>query len=171
MFLHDRDREPFAGELMNISFTLIVNDQRHTVTTDPERPLLQVLREDLKLTGPKLGCGEGQCGACTVLIAGQRNHSCILPVKDVADKAITTIEGLGTGGKLHPVQEAFEEEGAMQCGFCTSGMILSAVSLFNEKPKPTDADIILWMTPQICRCCAYPRILKAVQRVAAEARR
>jgi aerobic-type carbon monoxide dehydrogenase small subunit (CoxS/CutS family) len=156
---------------MNASFTLIVNDQRHTVTTDPERSLLQVLREDLKLTGPKFGCGEGQCGACTVLIAGQRNHSCILPVKDAADKPITTIEGLSTGGKLHPVQAAFEEERAMQCGFCTSGMILSAVALFNEKPKPTDAEILAWLNPQICRCCSYPRILKAVQRSAAQAQR
>jgi len=171
MFSHDRDHDPIVGEFMNTSFTLIVNGQSHVVTTDPERPLLQVLREDLKLTGPKLGCGEGQCGACIVLIAGQRNHSCILPVKDAAGKPITTIEGLASGGKLHPVQEAFEEEGAMQCGFCTSGMILSAIALFNEKPKPTPPEILSWMNPQICRCCGYPRILKAVERVAAQARR
>ena len=154
---------------MDMPFTLIVNGQRHTVTTDPQRPLLQVLREDLKLTGTKLGCGEGQCGACTVLIGGKRNHSCLLTVKEADGKAITTIEGLSTGGKLHPVQEAFVQEGAMQCGFCTSGMILSTVALLSEKPKPTDDEVLSWMNPQICRCCGYPRILKAVQRVAAQA--
>src|SRR5512137_1695949 len=114
---------------MDTTVTLIVNGQRHTLTTAPQRPLLQVLREELKLTGPKLGCGEGQCGACTVLIEGKREHSCILPIRDAAGKAITTIEGLGAGDKLHPVQEAFLAEGAMQCGFCTSGMILATVAL------------------------------------------
>ena len=154
---------------MDTPFTLIVNGQRHTLTTDPQRPLLQVLREDLKLTGTKLGCGEGQCGACTVLIGGRRNHSCLLPVKDADGQAITTIEGLSAGGKLHPVQEAFVQEGAMQCGFCTSGMILSTVALLSEKPRPTEAEILSWMNPQICRCCGYPRILKAVQRAVAQA--
>jgi aerobic-type carbon monoxide dehydrogenase small subunit (CoxS/CutS family) len=154
---------------MDMPFTLIVNGQRHTVTTDPQRPLLQVLREDLKLTGTKLGCGEGQCGACTVLIGGKRNHSCLLTVKEADGKAITTIEGLSTGGKLHPVQEAFVQEGAMQCGFCTSGMILSTVALLSEKPKPTDDEVLSWMNPQICRCCGYPRILKVVQRAVAQA--
>jgi aerobic-type carbon monoxide dehydrogenase small subunit (CoxS/CutS family) len=153
------------------TFTLTVNGQRHTVTTEPQRPLLEVLREDLHLTGPKLGCGEGQCGACTVLVEGQRDHSCILPIREAAGKAITTIEGLGSGDKLHPVQEAFAEEGAMQCGFCTSGMIMSTVALLNAKPKPSDAEIVDWMNAQICRCCSYPRILKAVQRAVAGARR
>lgn len=153
---------------MDTPFTLIVNGQRHTLTTDPQRPLLQVLREDLKLTGTKLGCGEGQCGACTVLIGGRRNHSCLLPVKEADGKTITTIEGLSADGKLHPVQQAFVQEGAMQCGFCTSGMILSTVALLNEKPKPTEAEILSWMNPQICRCCGYPRILKAVQRAVAQ---
>jgi aerobic-type carbon monoxide dehydrogenase small subunit (CoxS/CutS family) len=156
---------------MNTTFTLTVNGKPQTVMTDPQRPLLQVLREDLKLTGPKLGCGEGQCGACTVLIDGQRNHSCILPIQDAAGKAITTIEGLSTGDKLHPVQAAFLEEGAMQCGFCTSGMILSAVALLNEKPKPTDAETLSWMNTHICRCCGYPRILKAVRRATTQAGR
>lgn len=154
---------------MDTPFTLIVNGQRLTVTTDPQRPLLQVLREDLKLTGTKLGCGEGQCGACTVLIGGKRNHSCLLTVKEADGKAITTIEGLSPGGKLHPVQEAFVLEGAMQCGFCTSGMILSTVALLSEKPKPTDDEVLAWMNPQICRCCGYPRILKAVHRAVAQA--
>jgi aerobic-type carbon monoxide dehydrogenase small subunit (CoxS/CutS family) len=156
---------------MNETFQLTLNGQPHTVTTDPQRPLLQVLREDLKVTGPKAGCGEGQCGACTVLIDGKRQHSCILPIKDAAGKAITTIEGLSTGGRLHPVQEAFLTEGAMQCGFCTSGMIVSTVALLKEVPKPTDADILAWMNPHICRCCGYPRILKAVHRAVSEAKR
>jgi len=156
---------------MDQTFQLTLNGQPHTVTTDPQRPLLQVLREDLKVTGPKAGCGEGQCGACTVLIDGKRQHSCVLPIKDAAGKAITTIEGLSVGGKLHPVQEAFLAEGAMQCGFCTSGMILSTVALLNEVPRPTNADVLAWMNPHICRCCGYPRILKAVHRAVSEARR
>jgi aerobic-type carbon monoxide dehydrogenase small subunit (CoxS/CutS family) len=154
-----------------MEITFQVNGRRHTVESDPQRPLLQVLREDLKLTGTKFGCGEGQCGACTVLIDGQRNHSCLLPVKDAANREILTIEGLGTGGKLHPVQEAFVQEGAMQCGFCTSGMILSTVALLKEKPKPTAEEIMAWMNPQICRCCGYPRILKAVHRAIAQSGR
>ncbi len=149
---------------MDQTFQLTVNGQRRTILTDPQRPLLQVLREDLKLTGPKLGCGEGQCGACMVLIEGQRQHSCLLPIQDAAGKSITTIEGLAKGEKLHPVQEAFLAESSMQCGFCTSGMILSAVALFNEKPNPADEEILSWMNPQICRCGSYPRILKAVRR-------
>ena len=156
---------------MDQTLTLTVNGKTHAVTTSPDRPLLAVLREDLKLTGPKLGCGEGQCGACTVLIDGKRQHSCVLPIKDAAGKAITTIEGLSVGGKLHPVQEAFLAEGAMQCGFCTSGMILSTVALLNEVPRPTNADVLAWMNPHICRCCGYPRILKAVHRAVSEARR
>jgi aerobic-type carbon monoxide dehydrogenase small subunit (CoxS/CutS family) len=156
---------------MDQPFHLTLNGQPHTVTTDPQRPLLQVLREDLKVTGPKPGCGEGQCGACTVLVDGKRQHSCILPIKDAAGKAITTLEGLSAGGKLHPVQEAFLAEGAMQCGFCTPGMIVSTVALLNEVPKPTDADILSWMNPHICRCCGYPRILKAVHRAVSEAKR
>ena len=156
---------------MDTTFTLTVNGQRRTVTTDPQRLLLHLLREDFKLIGPKYGCGEGQCGACTVLIDGKREHACMLPAKDAAGKSITTIEGLSTGDKLHPVQEAFLAEGAMQCGYCTSGMILSTVALLNEKPNPTDADILSWMTTQICRCCGYPKILKAVRRAVDAAKR
>ena len=151
---------------MDETYTLDVNGERHTVRTDPERPLLYVLREDLKLTGTKFGCGEGQCGACTVLLDGKRNHSCLVPVKDAAAKAITTIEGLSVGDQLHPVQEAFLEEGAMQCGFCTAGMILSTVALLNENPRPSNEEILTWMNGQICRCCSYPRILNAVRRAA-----
>ncbi len=157
-------------ELMDTTFTLTVNGKLHTITTDAERSLLHVLREDLGLTGPKYGCGEGQCGACTVLLDGKREHACLLPAKDAAGKSVTTIEGLSAGGKLHPVQEAFLAESAMQCGYCTSGMILSSVALLKEKPKPTDAEILSWMNTQICRCCGYPRILKAVHRAAAQAK-
>jgi len=154
---------------MDQPITLTVNGARQNLVTDPERPLLQVLREDLNLTGTKFGCGEGQCGACTVLIDGKRNHSCLVPIKDVAGRAVTTIEGLSHGEKLHPVQEAFIEEAAMQCGYCTSGMILSTVALLNEKPKPTEEEILAWMNPQICRCCGYPRILNAVRRSVSQA--
>lgn len=153
---------------MDKSFALIVNGRHHTVTTDPARPLLHVLREDLKLTGTKYGCGEGQCGACTVLIGGERNHACLLPIQDVAGRPITTIEGLADGDGLHPVQAAFLEEAAMQCGFCTSGMILSATALLNQRPKPDRAEIRSWMNAQICRCGSYPQILKAVERAATQ---
>ena len=156
---------------MDTTFTLTVNGQAHTVTTDPQRSLLHLLREGLGLTGPKYGCGEGQCGACTVLIEGKREHACLYPATGAAGKSVTTIEGLSQGDKLHPVQEAFLEEGAMQCGYCTPGMIMSAVALLNEKANPTDAEILLWMNTQICRCGTYPRILKAVHQAAAQAKR
>ncbi len=156
---------------MDETFAFTVNGRPQSVTTDPERPLLQVLREDLKLTGPKLGCGEGQCGACTVLVDGQRQHSCLFPVKEVAGKAVTTIEGLTADGKLHPVQEAFLAEGATQCGFCTPGMIMSTVALLKEIPEPTKAEVLTWMNGHLCRCCGYPRILKAVQRAVSELKR
>ena len=145
-----------------ISFT--VNGQPRTVTTDPGRPLLEVLREDLGLTGTKYGCGEGRCGACTVLLGGKSVRSCITPVADAEGQTILTIEGLATGEKLHPVQEAFLTEGAVQCGYCTPGMILGVVGLLNEKPNPTDAEILSRMEGHLCRCCGYPKILKAVRR-------
>jgi aerobic-type carbon monoxide dehydrogenase small subunit (CoxS/CutS family) len=156
---------------MDSTYTLTVNGQRRTVTTDSERPLLHVLREDLHLTGAKLGCGEGQCGACTVLVDGQRQHACILPIKDAAQKTVITIEGLGSGDTLHPVQQAFFEAGAMQCGFCTSGMILATVALLRQVPDPSPAEILAWMNPHVCRCCGYTRILEAVQRAASAGRR
>lgn len=156
---------------MDTTFTLTVNGQRHAVTTDSQRSLLHVLREDLHLTGAKPGCGEGQCGACTVLVDGKREHACLLPARDAGGKSVMTIEGLSTGEKLHPVQEAFLAEGAMQCGYCTPGMILSTVALLHEKPAPSDADILAWMEVQICRCCGYPRILRAVRRAVSEAKR
>src|SRR5512137_1839610 len=120
-----------------IAFT--VNGQQKTVTTDPERPLLEVIREDLQLTGTKYACGEGKCGACTVLIDGKSVMSCNTPVSKAEGKNILTIEGLAKGDTLHPVQEAFLAEGAYQCGYCTPGMILSTVALLKDKPNPTDA--------------------------------
>lgn len=151
---------------MNDTITLIVNGRKTAVITDPQRPLLDVLREDLKLTGTKYGCGRGQCGACTVLIEGKRSLSCITSVSEASNKEIITIEGLTEGGRMHPVQEAFLEEGAIQCGYCTPGMVLSAVSLLKKIPTPAESEIIEWMNPNLCRCCDYIRIVKAVQRVA-----
>ena len=157
-----------TNRIMDENFNLTVNDRRHTVKTDPKRSLLSVLREDLNITGPKYGCGEGQCGACTVLIDGRRQHSCRLPVEAAAGKSILTIEGLSPGGKLHPVQEAFLAEDAFQCGFCAPGMIMSTVALIREKPKATDAEIHSMINSHICRCCGYPKILNAVKRAVAQ---
>jgi len=150
-----------------ISFT--VNGQPRTVTTDPQRPLLEVLREDLQLTGTKYGCGEGKCGACTVLVGGQSTHSCLTPVGKVDQQKILTIEALADGQKLHPVQEAFLAESGFQCGYCTPGMIMSVVGLLLERSNPTAADIASRMEGHLCRCCGYPRILQAVKRAAAQA--
>jgi len=145
-----------------ISFT--VNGRSRSVTTDPQRPLLDVLREDLRLTGTKYGCGEGQCRACTVLLNGKSVPSCLTSVGDADKQTILTIEGLANGDALHPVQAAFLAEGAFQCGYCTAGMILGTVALLKEKPKPTEADILLQMDRHLCRCCSYPKILKAIRR-------
>jgi aerobic-type carbon monoxide dehydrogenase small subunit (CoxS/CutS family) len=147
-----------------MELTFQVNGQSRTVESDPNRPLLEVLREDLKLTGVKYGCGEGQCGACTVLVDGKRQHSCLTTAQDVAGKRVTTIEGLAQGDRLHPVQEAFLAENALQCGYCTPGMILATVALVNEKPQATDAEIVSWLNGNLCRCCGYPRILAAARR-------
>jgi aerobic carbon-monoxide dehydrogenase small subunit len=143
---------------------LTVNGQKRSVATDPDRPLLDVLREDLQLTGVKYGCGESRCGACSVLVDGKRVFSCRVPAGTVEGKAVLTIEGLARGDDLHPVQQAFLDEGAFQCGYCTPGMILAAVALLAEKPKPSDAEIASGMNRNICRCCSYPKILQAVRR-------
>jgi aerobic carbon-monoxide dehydrogenase small subunit len=156
---------------MGTTITLNVNGAERTVSTDPDRPLLDVLREDLHLTGTKYGCGEGRCGSCTVLMDGKPVRSCVLPVSLAGGKAITTIEGLAQGDKLHPIQEAFLEEGAMQCGYCTSGMILSAVALLREKPEPTDEEIVAGMDGNICRCNGYVKIMNAVRRAAGKMKR
>ena len=151
---------------MNQKISLVVNGQDRTVETDPERPLLEVLREDLHLTGAKYGCGEGRCGACSVLLGDKRMFSCSTPVKIAAGKRVTTIEGLAEGDKLHPVQQAFADAEAYQCGYCTPGMIMATVALLKNKPKPTEDEIVNWMDGNLCRCCGYPRILKAVRQAA-----
>jgi aerobic-type carbon monoxide dehydrogenase small subunit (CoxS/CutS family) len=156
---------------MDVTVTMVVNGQERTVTTDPQRPLLDVLREDLHVTGPKYGCGEGRCGACTVLMDGKRTLACVTPVSSADKKTVTTIEGLAKGDVLHPVQEAFLEEGAMQCGYCTSGMILSTVALLKENPNPTDEQIVTGMNGNICRCNNYMKIVNAVRRAAERMRR
>src|SRR5258708_19157594 len=147
--------------------TLSVNGATHPVTVDPDRSLLSVLRDDLELPGSKFGCGEGQCGACTVLIDGQPTRSCITPVGSAAGKRIRTIESLEKDGRLHPLQEAFLEADAMQCGYCTPGMIMSGVGLLEKHPHPTDAEIVRFMEGNLCRCGAYPRILAAIRKAAA----
>jgi aerobic-type carbon monoxide dehydrogenase small subunit (CoxS/CutS family) len=156
---------------MDATIAFTVNGRKRTVTTDSKRPLLDVLREDLQLTGAKYGCGEGKCGSCTVLVDGKPVFSCVTPVSEVEGKTILTIEGLATGENLHPVQEAFLAEGAFQCGYCTPGMILAAVSLLGATPQPTDEQVVAAMDGHLCRCGGYPRILKAVKRAAARAGR
>jgi aerobic-type carbon monoxide dehydrogenase small subunit (CoxS/CutS family) len=153
---------------MDSKITFTVNGQSHTVSTDPQRPLLDVLREDLQLTGTKYGCGEGQCRACTVLINGNAAASCVTPISEADKQTIVTIEGLAGGDKLHPVQEAFLAEGAFQCGYCTPGMILGTVALLNELPSPSDDDILPRVQRHLCRCCHYPKLLKAIRRAAGQ---
>lgn len=142
---------------------LHVNGARRKVSADAERSLLSVLRDDLELTGTKYGCGEGQCAACTVLVEGQPTKSCLTKVGAVAGKKIVTIEGLAPEGKLHAVQEAFLEADALQCGWCTPGMILGAVGLLQRTPHPSEREIVSGMNGHICRCGTYPRIVKAIQ--------
>jgi aerobic-type carbon monoxide dehydrogenase small subunit (CoxS/CutS family) len=144
----------------------IVNGKTQAVTSDPARPLLDVLREDLELTGCKFGCGERQCGACTVLLDGRPVFSCVTRVGSAKNRKIETIEGLGDGDQLHPVQEAFLAEGALQCGYCTPGMIMTAVALLREKPRATEDEIRSAMDRNICRCGTYLRIVRAVERAA-----
>lgn len=151
---------------MDRTITFTVNGQSRSVTTDPERPLLEVLREDLQLTGTKFGCGERQCGACTVLVNDRPVLSCSTRVATADGKTIVTIEGLSANGELHPVQEAFLEEGALQCGYCTPGMIMAAVGLLNRNPEPTEDEIRRRMQRNVCRCGGYVRILRAIQRAA-----
>ena len=151
---------------MAVSINLSVNGERRSVTTDPQRPLLDVLREDLGLTGTKYGCGEGVCGACTVLIDGKPVRSCITPAAKVEGQAIVTIEGLAEGDRLHPVQEAFAENGVLQCGYCAPGMILTTVALLRDKPQPSEQEIVEALNGIICRCCTYPTIVAAVRKAA-----
>lgn len=151
---------------MTRALQFTVNGIARSVTIDPERPLLEVLREDLALTGTKFGCGEGHCAACTVLIDGRNVMSCQTPAGEADGKTIITIEGLASDGRLHAVQEAFLAEEGYQCGYCTAGMVVATVALLNQKPNPTDAEIRTWLNGHLCRCCGYPKILNSVRRAA-----
>jgi nicotinate dehydrogenase subunit A len=144
-------------------FTLRINGRSHQIDAEPDDRLLSVLRYDLGLTGSKYGCGEGQCGACTVHVDGQAARSCTMRVADAAGKTITTIEGLASGDRLHPVQEAFVEAEAFQCGYCTPGMVMGAVSLLRTTPNPSEQDVARLMSGHVCRCGTYARIVRAVR--------
>src|ERR1035437_188253 len=143
---------------------LSVNGKARSVDTEPERPLLEVLREDLGLTGTKYGCGEGQCGSCTVLLDGKPAVSCVTTVRAAEGRKIVTIEGLAAGGELAPVQQGVFDEGAVQCGYCTPGMVLQTMALLENHPKPTDAQIVDGLNGHLCRCSDYQRIMAAVRR-------
>ncbi|HTX76460.1 MAG TPA: (2Fe-2S)-binding protein [Terracidiphilus sp.] len=144
-------------------FTLNINGKQERVTAPPDEPLLSVLRYRLDMTGTKYGCGEGQCGACTVLLNGRATRSCLTPVEAAVGANITTIEGLEQDGKLTPVQEAFLRQDAMQCGYCTAGMVMTATSLLKEEKAPSDERIVEAMNGNVCRCGTYPRIVAAVR--------
>jgi aerobic-type carbon monoxide dehydrogenase small subunit (CoxS/CutS family) len=146
---------------------LHINGTKRRVVADPDRSLLSVLHEDLDLTGAKYGCGEGQCGSCTVLVNGQAVRSCRTIVGTVAGKKITTVEGLEQNGRLHPIQEAFIDVGAMQCGYCIPGMIMSGVGLLEKNPRPREQEIVRAMEGNVCRCGTYPRIVAAIRRASA----
>lgn len=145
---------------------LTVNGKARSVDVEPDAPLLNVLREQLDLTGPKYGCGEGQCGACTVLIDGKPRRACITPVKAAAGRQVTTIEGLERNGRLHPLQQAFLDLDVMQCGYCTPGMIVTGAALLAANPNPSEQEIIRFMEGNICRCGTYQRIVAAIRKAA-----
>ncbi len=147
-----------------IQFTL--NDKPIRVTADGDRKLLWILRSDLGLTGSKCGCGQGHCGACTVLVDDEPMRSCLIPLKDVQGMEVVTIEGLDQNGTLHPVQKAFMEHDALQCGFCTPGMIVQAVALLRKNPNPNREEILEFMEHNLCRCGAYTRIVSAIESAA-----
>ena len=146
--------------------TLIVNGVTRSVDVESDTPLLYVLRDNLGITGPKYGCGVAQCGSCTVLIDGEAKRSCVVPVSTVAGAAVTTVEGLGAPQQLHPIQAAFVEEQAAQCGYCTAGMVMSAKALLDKKPKPSEAEIREALVGNLCRCGSHVRVVRAVQRAA-----
>jgi len=157
-------------EMKKTAITLKVNNETYDVVSYPNRTLLEVLRDDLHLTGTKESCGQGVCGSCTVLIDGQPMRSCLTLAVAAQGKAIITIEGLAEGEKLHPVQEAFVEHHAIQCGFCSPGMILTAYALLKENPNPTEEEIRRAISGNICRCTGYAKIVEAVRSLASEGR-
>jgi aerobic-type carbon monoxide dehydrogenase small subunit (CoxS/CutS family) len=144
-------------------FVLAINGREHVIDGDADDRLLPILRDELGLTGTKFGCGEGQCGACTVLVDGQATRSCVARLSAVSGRPITTIEGLGTPDRPHPVQQAFLDVEALQCGYCTPGMIMAVVSLLRATPHPTEADIARVLDRNVCRCGTFPRIVRAIQ--------
>ena len=146
--------------------SLRVNGRLHTVDVDPATPLLYVLADELGLRGPKFGCGMAQCGSCTVLVAGQVKRSCVLPVGAVGQREVTTLEGLGTLEKPHPIQQAFIDEGAAQCGFCLNGVIMTAKGLLDEKPNASDEEIYEALGGVLCRCFTHVRMLRAIRKYA-----
>ena len=143
---------------------LLINGNRHTVSADARTPLLYVLRDELDMTGTKYGCGEAQCGACTVLLGDTAVRSCSVPLSAVQGKEVTTIEGLAKDGKLHPVQQAYLEVDVFQCGYCAPGMIMSTVALLRANPVPTEEEIVQFMNGNMCRCGTYPRIVAAIKK-------
>ena len=151
---------------MNETISFKLNNKPVSINTDSERALLWVLRTDLGMTGTKYGCGKAYCGACTVIVDGRAVRSCVLPVKSIKGKEVLTIEGLANNGKLHPIQEAFTKHDALQCGFCTPGMILTAYSLLLRNPQPTQEEIVRGMENNLCRCGAHTRIIRAIQSAA-----
>jgi nicotinate dehydrogenase subunit A len=150
-----------------MAVSLRVNGRTHALTVDPDTPLLYVLRNDLKLNGPKFGCGRGQCGACTVILDGRAVRSCVTSVNDARDGEIVTLEGLGSRENPHPVQRAFIEEQAAQCGYCLNGMIMQAKAFLDQTAKPSEAEIKAALAHNLCRCGTHAQIVRAVQRVAA----
>jgi nicotinate dehydrogenase subunit A len=150
-------------------FQLNVNGALRHVSVEPDTPLLYILRNDLELNGPRFGCGLAQCGACTVLVDGNAARSCSVPVASIGAKTVTTLEGLGTKDRLHPLQKAFLEEQAAQCGYCTNGMIMTAKALLDKTPRPTEAQIRNALAANLCRCGTHNRIVRAVQRASKEA--
>ncbi len=147
-------------------FTIQVNGEARETESPEDRPLLEVLREDFGLTGTKYGCGEGQCRACTVLVDGDPRPSCLTPISSIADKRVTTIEGLASGDELAAVQQAFVDTDAVQCGYCTAGMIMNATALLARNPSPERDEIVASMNPHLCRCCGYLNIVDAVEAAA-----
>ncbi len=153
---------------MEETITFTLNSKPVSITTDGQRPLLWVLRTDFGLTGTKFGCGQSLCGACTVLIDNKAVRTCVFPVRNAEGKEIITIEGLSSNGTLHPLQEAFIKHDALQCGYCTPGMIMTAYSFLNQHPQPTRDEIIHSMNDNLCRCGAHTRIIDVIQAAAAE---
>ena len=154
---------------MPARYTLQVNGVARSVNVEPDTPLLYILRNDLELNGPRFGCGLSQCGACTVLVDGRPTRSCVTAVSSLGAKRITTLEGLGSKDRLHPLQKAFIEEQAAQCGYCTNGMIMAAKALLDKTPRPTEAQIKKALAANLCRCGTHNRVVRAVLRASKEA--